>query len=739
MRPWLTVALLILIAIATVVPPPAVAAAPPPVAPALQLSAPPPAAPALQLAAPPPVAAGQPPALAADNPFFTEWTTPFGVPPFDRIKVGHFMPALQEGIARKRAEVEAIATNQAAPTFANTVEALDGAGRLLEKVEPVFNALNSADTNEQLQAIAREVAPLQAALRDDILLNEALFRRVKAVREQVDRLGLDPEQARLLQETYKNFLRGGANLDAAQKERLRAINQEMSILGVRFGENLLKETNAYQLVIDRKDDLAGLPDRVVAGATEAARAAGLDGRWLFTLQAPSIWPFLESADNRELRRQIYEAYVSRCDHDNEQDNKAVLTRIAALRAEKARLLGYRTHAEFVLADQMAGTPERVYELLDRVWKPALQVARREAADLQAQIDQAGGGFRLEPWDWQYYAARVRKSRYDLDEQALRPYFELDRVRDGAFYVAHRLYGITLTERPDLPRYNPEVHAFEVKDADGSHLGVFYADYHPRPGKRGGAWSGRLRGQCWQDGREVRPIVTNVCNFSRPAGDAPALLSQEEVETLFHEFGHGLHSLLARIHYRSLGAVKRDFVELPSQIMESWAFEPEVLRVYAKHWKTGEVIPADLIAKIRNARLFNQGFATVEYVAASYLDMAWHTLDGSGQPDATAFEKEALARISLMPEIGVRYRSPYFSHVFGGGYSAGYYSYLWSDVLVADAFQAFKEKGLFDQVTATSFRTSILERGGTEDAMTLWMRFRGREPRVEALLAKRGLQ
>ncbi len=687
----------------------------------------------LVLAAMPAIARPQAAAPMNGNPFFTEWTTPFAVPPFDQIKNEHYMPAIREAIARQRAEVEAIANRQAAPTFANTVEALDATGEMVDKVEGVFQNLYSADTNDSLQAIAKVAAPLRAELQDDILLNERLFARIKKVWEKRATLKLDPEQSRLLEETYKKFVRGGANLDSTGKARLRAINQRQSVLGVTFGENLLKETNAYQLVIDKREDLAGLPDRLVAGAAEAAKAAGLEGKWVFGLQAPSIWPFLQSADNRELRRQILAAYTSRGDHGNERDNKAVLAEIAQLRVERAQLLGYKTHADFVLEERMAKTPAGVYGLLDQVWKPALAVAKKDAADYEAKLDETVPGAKLEPCDWRWCAEKVRKVRYNLDEQALRPYFTLDHVREGAFYVANRLYGITFTERKDLPVYNPAVRAFAVKDADGSHLGVYYVDYHPRPGKRGGAWSNEYRVQHYRQGKDVRPIVVNVCNFSRPAGDQPALLSLEEVETLFHEFGHSLHALLSRIHYESLADVPRDFVELPSQIMENWATEPEVLKVYAKHWQTGEVIPDSLVQRIIEARKFDQGFATVEYVAASYLDMDWHTLAEPKAEDPTAFENASLAKIGLIPQIVTRYRSPYFAHIFSGGYSAGYYSYLWSEVLDMDAFQAFKEKGLFDQATARSFRTNILERGGTEDAMALWLAFRGRPPKVEPLL------
>ncbi len=676
---------------------------------------------------------------AESNPFFEEWKTPFGVPPFSRITNEHFLPAIQKGIADERREVEAIANRADAPTFANTIEALDAAGELLDKVQGVFGNLTSAETNERLQEIARQTAPLLAALRDDVFLNARLFARVKQVFEQRDRLKLNPEQRKLVEETHKAFVRGGANLDAQQKQRLREVNKELSVLSVRFGDNLLKETNAYKLAIGSQADLAGLPAGVVAGAAEAAKAAGQPGKWLFTLQAPSIWPFLSYADNRELRRQILTAYIQRGDNNNPQDNKQILARIAALRAARAKILGYSTHAHFVLEENMAKNPDGVYGLLKQLWEPALKVAHRERDDLQAMARQQGQDFQIAPWDWRYYAEKVKQARYALDEDQVRPYFPLPRVWEGAFYVAGKLYGLKFIERQDIPKYHPEVRTFEVRDAGGSHLGVFLADFHPRPGKRGGAWSSRFRQQRFKAGKDIRPIVVNVCNFTRPTGDQPALLRLEEVETLFHEFGHGLHSLLSRLHYGSLARVPRDFVELPSQIMENWALEPEVLKVYAKHYRTGVPIPEELIKKIKNAEKFNQGFVTVEYLAASFLDMDWHTLSTEQPQDVHAFEKASLDKIRLMPEIVVRYRSPYFQHIFSGGYSAGYYSYIWSEVLDTDAFQAFKEKGIFDQATARSFRRNILEKGGTEDAMEMYKRFRGREPSVEPLLEKRGLK
>lgn len=685
-----------------------------------------------------PLAFGQSSAEVSNNPFLDSWSTPFEVPPFDQIENEHFLPAFKEGIARQRAEVDAITERSGPATFENTIAALDASGSLLDRVSGVFYNMTSAETSDEIQAIAREISPLTTALSDDIILNVELFGRVKAVWEQRNTLGLDPEQLRLVEETYKDFVRGGANLSADKKQRLREINEKLSMLSLQFGDNVLKETNAYRLVVESEEGLSGLPAGVVAAAADAAAQAGLEGKWVFTLHAPSIWPFLTYAGNRELRRQIFTAYIQRGDNGNELDNGSILSQIAALRAERANLLGYPTHAHFVLEERMAKTPEAVDDLLQRLWTPALAVAKNEAKALQEIIDREGGNFKLEPWDWWYYAEKLKKEKYDLDENEVRPYFTLNNVRDGAFFVANRLYGLTFEQRSDLPKYHPDVQTFEVKDADGSHLGVFYVDYHPRAGKRGGAWSSRYRGQFVDNGKEIRPVVVNVCNFTRPTGDTPALLRPEEVETLFHEFGHALHSLVSGIRYRSLAGVPRDYVELPSQIMEHWAFEPEVLKEYARHYKTGEVIPDELVARIEKAGKFNQGFATVEYLAASLLDMDWHLLSDARERDANSFEKASLERAGLIPEIVVRYRSPYFQHIFSGGYSAGYYSYIWSEVLDADAFQAFKEKGIFDQETARSFRKNVLEPAGTREAMDMYLDFRGREPTVEPLLENRGL-
>ena len=680
------------------------------------------------------------PAAAPDaaNPLLQEWDTPYGLPPFDRIREEHFLPALQAGIEAHRQEVLHIARQRQRPTFQNTIEALDGTGRLLEKVHLVFQNLLGAETTPGLQAIAQQAAPLVAALQDDIFLHEGLFRRVQAVHRQRDRLGLDPVQRRLVEETYKQFVRAGARLDPRGKKRLREIHQELSTLGLRFGDNLLAANNAYRLVIDRPEDLAGLPPQVVAGAAAAAKAAGLEGRFVFTLHWPSLWPFLQYSERRDLRREILEAYASRC--LAEGDNRPLIRRMVALRAEKARLLGHPTWAHFVLDDRMARTPDQVRGLLDRVRGPALAAARRDAATYQALAREAGQQEPLAPWDWRFYAEKVRARRFGLDETRLRPYFALDQVLQGVFTVANRLYGISFTEKTGIPLYSPEVRLFEVTDGDGSFLGVLLTDFFPRPGKRGGAWAGRYRSQAIVDGQDIRPIGVIVGNFTRPTGEDPALLSLDEAETLFHEMGHALHVLLAQVPYRTLAGVPRDFVELPSQILENWLLHPEVLPLYARHYQTGEPLPEDLVQTLEQARRFDQGFATTEYLAAAYLDMAWHLLPDGRVEDVEAFEARALQDFGLIPAILPRYRSTYFQHIFGGGgsYSAGYYSYLWSEVLDADAFAAFAERGVFDRDLARAFRTEILEKGGTVEASEMYRRFRGRDPVVEPLLQRRGL-
>ncbi len=682
-----------------------------------------------------PVCAAAGPAV---NPLLADWDAPFGVPPFGEIRDEHFGPALRAAMGAARREVAAIAGRQEPATFANTLEPLDAAGELLDRVQAVFQGRVGADTTPSLQQVNREMAPLLAAHRDAIDMDARLFARVRALQSSPASALLSPEQRMLLQRTWKRMVRAGAALGAVAQARLRAINGELAAVGVKYADNVLAETNAFRLVLEGPEQLAGLPPWLVTAAAEEAARAGLPGRWLFTLRAPSLWPFLEHARDRELRRRTFEAYVKRCDRGGPTDNKALASRLAALRSEKARLLGFATWADYALDDQMAGTPAQVYALLDRLWVPARAAAAREAEELSRALQADGQELPLEPHDWFYYAEQVRKARHDLDEEELRPYFALEKVRDGAFEVARRLYGITFSPRPDLPRPHPEAAAFEVKDADGSHLAVFFTDYHARPGKRSGAWASNFRGQWSRGGREVRPLVANTCNFTRPSGGAPALLSLEEVRTLFHEFGHGLHSILAHKRFAALGRVPRDFVELPSQVMENWALEPEVLRAYAHHWRTGESIPERLVERIRAAETFNEGFRSVEYLAASLLDLDWHTLAAPAEVDAATLERISLARMSMPRAIVPRYRSTYFQHIFGpgDGYSAGYYSYRWAAVLDADAFALFQEKGLFDPATARAFR-ALLEKGGEADPMELFVHFRGRRPSVEPLLRRLG--
>jgi len=656
------------------------------------------------------------------------------------LKIEHFKPAYISGIEEQKGEIDALVDNSASPTFDNTILMLELSGTLLDKVGRVFNALRNANTNDEIQNIAAEITPLLTKHRDDINLNEKLFQRVKSVYENIDKLSLTPEQRKLTEEIYKRFVRGGANLKGAPKERFRKLNEELSMLSLKFDDNVLKETNGFKMIIDKKDDLAGLPQSSIDAASEAAKKAGMEGKWVFTVHKPSMIPFLQYAQNRALREKVFKAYINRGDNNNEFDNKEIVARIAVMRVERANILGFKTHADFVLERNMAKTPQAVYDFMKKIWDPALKAAKNETVEMQKIIDAEGGKFKLEPWDWWYYAEKVRKAKYDLDENELRPYFLLENVRNGAFEVASKLYGIRFIERNDIPKYVDEAKVFEVNRSDGSHIGIFYTDYFPRPGKRAGAWMGSLRIQHRLGDSMITPIIYNVGNFSRPTGDKPSLLSFEEVETLFHELGHALHGLLSNVTYESLAGtnVPRDFVELPSQIMEHWASEPEVLKLYARHYKTGEPIPQELINKIQKSSKFNQGFATVEYLSAAFLDMDWHTLASTAPITTSVFEKESLSKIGLIPEIVVRYRSPYFAHIFSGGYSAGYYSYLWAEVLDTDAFEAFKEKGIFDQATAQAFLKNILERGGTDDPMKLYIQFRGRKPAIEALLKNRGL-
>jgi peptidyl-dipeptidase Dcp len=683
-------------------------------------------------------AAGRDSDPVKDNPFFSAYGTAFNTPPFDRIRNEHFLPAIKEGIRRHDAEIEAIVSRPASPTFANTLAALDASGLFLAEVSAVFGAMLGANTSPELQGLAREASPLMTAHNDNIRLNARLFARVQAVYNRREKLTLSPEERFFLENTYRDFVRGGALLDEKGKARLRDLNRELALLSLRFGDNVLAETNDFKLVIESQEDLDGLPPAVVEMAAETARRANLPGKWVFTVQIPSMTPFLQYSTRRDLREKLHRAYCIRGDQGNDRDNKAILRQIANLRCERANLLGYPSHAAFVVEINMAGTPAVVDSFLSKLWTPALARAKGEAAEMQAIIDREGGTFKLASWDWWYYAEKLRQEKYALDDAALRPYFKLENVRQGIFTLCARLYGLEFVERHDISVYNPEVQVFEVREGDGRHVGMLYMDFFPRPGKRGGAWSGAFRREYYAGGKRVAPLSTITCNFTRPTADAPSLLSVDEVQTFFHEFGHSLATLLANGAYRDR-FVPRDGVELPSQIMENWALEPELLTTYATHYQTGTAIPTALVEKIRASSLFNQGFATVEYLAASILDMAWHEMRESGpELDVDQFEARSMAGINLMEEIVPRYRSTYFNHIFSGGYSAGYYVYIWAEQLDADAFEAFKEKGLFDKATARSFRQNILEKYGALDLMTQYKVFRGAEPKIEPLLKRRGL-
>jgi len=685
--------------------------------------------------------AGDTAASDPENPFFSAWNTPYGLPAFDDISVEHFRPAYDEAIARHQQQIDEITANKEDPTFENTLLAMEDSGTMLRRVGNVFSALNGTMTDEAMQAVAKEMAPIMSAHSDAIKLNDELFQRINSIFEQRDALHLDPVQMRLLTETHKSFVRSGAFLPASEKEKLKELNKKLALLTLQFGENVLEETNRFEVIITDEADLAGLPDGVIKAAAETAVKRGApEGSWAFTLHKPSLIPLLQYAENRELRQRMFTGYAKVGDNGDKLDNNRILEEIAALRLEKAKLLGYESHAHYMLDDNMAGTPDRVYQLLHQVWTPAIAKAKEEVALMQAMIDQ-DQHFKLEAWDWWFYAEKVKKQQYDLDEEMLRPYFQLEKVRGGMFEVAHRLYGLNFTELPDVPRYMDEVSVFLVTDDSGAEVAVLSLDYFPRESKRGGAWMSAFRKQTYEDGKRVLPLIFNVGNFTRPSGDAPALLSVDEVGTMFHEFGHALHGMLSDVRYRSLSgtSVAQDFVELPSQVMENWAFQPEVLQLYARHYQSGELIPAELVEKLEKTKHFNQGFATTEYLAASFLDMDWHTLTSLDGVEAESFEDRSMKNIGLIDEIISRYRSPYFRHIFAGGYSAGYYSYLWAEVLDADAFEAFKESGdIFDAATAKSFRENILERGGSEDPMALYRKFRGKEPGPEALLKRRGL-
>ncbi|MCK5134382.1 MAG: M3 family metallopeptidase [Bacteroidales bacterium] len=675
------------------------------------------------------------------NPFLSEYNTPFGVPPFDIIKNDHFVPAFEEGIRQQEAEINTIVSNQDAPTFENTIAAFDLSGEILRKAGGVFYKLRSAETSDEIDSIARVLVPITSAHQSNMMLNTELFNRVRAVYENQEAMDLSPEEARVLKKIYRRFEKGGANLDESGKSRIRKIDEQLSMLSMQFGNNILAETNSYQLLIDDETDLAGLPESVRSAASDAATKAGHSGSWLFTLHKPSWIPFLQYSENRQLREDIYTAMFMRSNHGNEYDNRNIIKEILALRIERAKLLGYESHSEYMLTDRMAKEPGNVYNLLERIWSPALDKAKVEAAMMQEMIDREDGDFELQTWDWWYYAEKIRKEKYDLNEEEVRTYFSLATVKEGLFNVVNNLYGLTFELREDLPAYHEEVVAYEVKEKDGSPLGILYMDFHPRPGKKSGAWSTSIRQAHLMDGQHISPVHLIVMNFTRPTGGKPALLSFDETLTFFHEFGHALHSMLSRCDYLTTSgtSVAWDFVELPSQIMENWAAHPDVLATYAKHYESGEMIPVELINKLEAASKFNQGFVTVEYVAASMLDMDFHALTDADGIDINNFEKSSMERIGLIEEIIPRYRSTYFQHIFSGGYSAGYYSYIWAEVLDKDAFNAFLETSLYDQKTATAFRENILEMGGSAEEMEMYMKFRGKEPTIEPLLKGRGLQ
>ena len=683
------------------------------------------------------------------NPLLNQPATPYGVPAFDQVKLEHYMPAFEAAIAQKKAEVEAIATNEAEPTFENTIVALDRTGDLLDRVEGVFFNVLEADGNDEMNAIAEQVSPMLSDLSDGIILNDALFKRVKAVYDQREQLGLTPEQMRLVTETYKDFADNGANLPEDKKERLKQINQELGLLSLKFGNNVVAETNAYQYFVTDEAQLAGLPESAKAAAAEEAANAGHPGEWLFTPKRTSFTPVLQYCENRDLRKELLMAYTTRGNHNNDNDNKAVILREMELRIEKAQLFGYDNPADYILADCMAKNHQTVDTFLASVWAPSLAAAKREAAALQALLDEDLKNEKmvndqmdkcLQPWDWWFYAEKLRKAKYALDEEELKPYFELSNVRKGAFGVATKLYGVQFEQLSDMPVYNKEVEVFKVTEADGSLVGILYTDYFPRSGKRPGAWMNQILPQYIDaEGVDHRPVIINVGNFNKPTAGNPSLLSMDDVETLFHEFGHALHGLLSKAHYKSLSGTNtpRDFVELPSQFMENYAYEPEVLKTYAFHYQTGEVIPDELIAKINAAGKFNQGFVTTELLSASILDMDFHELTTAEGLDVDAFEAQSLAKMQMIDEIIVRYRPTFYNHIFTTGYEAGYYSYTWAAVLDADAFAAFKETGdLFEPETAKRFR-HLLEQGGTRDAQELYEEFRGKPADPKNLLRRKG--
>ena len=672
------------------------------------------------------------------NPFFEEYETPFKIPPFEKIKFEHYEPAFMQGIDEHQKEIVKIAQNEKEPTFENTLEALESSGKTLDKVANVFYNLLGSNTNDEFDALAVKMSPLLSAHNDKILLNKELFERIKILKSNEPSLKLSDEQKRLLDETYKKFQRAGANLDQEAMIRLTEINSSLSSLSVQFDQNVLKETNGYSLIIDDPDDLQGLPNEEIRQASLLASSEGHDGKWVFKPTRVSMYPFLTYSEKRELRENLYKSYILRGDNDNDFDNKEIIKKMVALRKEKANLMGFETHADYVLDNTMAKTTLNVNKLLDTVWNPGIEKAKGEVEAMQEIILEEGGNFKLEAWDWWHYSEKLRQEKFDFKEEEVKPYFSEDKVLKGAFEVAKKLFEITFTERDDLPKYREDIRTFVVEDFNNQVIGIFYTDFTQRPNKGGGAWMNTFRSQSKFEGKTI-PIVINVCNFPPKNVDGVSLLSFEQVETLFHEFGHGLHGLLSDVNYPSLSgtAVTRDYVEFPSQMMENWAREPEVIKTFAKHYITGETIPDELLAKISEARTFNEGFETSEYVAAAHLDMAFH-MEKDSIEDIDAFEDETLKNLGLIPEIESRYRSTYFGHIFAGGYSSGYYSYLWTEVLEADAFEAFKQNGLYHKETADKLKKYVYSSGNTKDLMEQYVKFRGKEPDIQPLLEKRGL-
>ena len=672
------------------------------------------------------------------NPFLNEYETPFQIPPFEAIKFSHYEPAFIQGMKEHLEEIDVIANNTEAPTFENTIEALERSGKTLDKVSSVFFNLQGSNTDDDMDSLQRTVSPKLSSHNDSILLNKKLFMRIKEIYENKQSLSLTVEQARLVAETYKRFIRSGANLDQNSMDRLTEINSSLSSLSVQFDQNVLKETNSYSMVIDNEDDLDGLPEEEIRQAALLAESEGEIGKWVFKPTRVSMYPFLTYSTQRDLREELYNSYIQRGDNDNEFDNKKIIAEMIALRQEKASMLGFDSHADYVLDNSMAKTPENVNKLLQTVWEPGIEKAKGEVQAMQELISEEGANFQLAAWDWWHYSEKLRQEKFDFKEEEVKPYFSEEKVLEGAFDVANKLFGITFSERNDLPKYRENIRSFVVEDSDNKVIGIFYTDFTLRPNKGGGAWMSTFRSQSKFDG-DVIPIVINVCNFPPENADGVSLLSFEQVETLFHEFGHGLHGLLSNAQYPSLSgtSVTRDYVEFPSQMMENWAREPEVIKTFAKHYQTGEVISDELLDKISDAGTFNEGFATTEYVAAAHLDMAYHT-DKNTITDIDKFEDQTLEDLGLITEIEARYRSTYFGHIFAGGYSSGYYSYLWTEVLEADAFEAFKDKGLFDKETADKLKKYVYSAGNTDDLMTQYVRFRGKEPEIEPLLKKRGL-